>query len=181
MPDYRRFRIAGGTYLFTATLLDRQADLLTRHIDDLRAAVRATRALRPFHIDAWVVLPDHLHCIWTLPPGDADFSNRWKAIKIRFVQALPRDEPRSDVRVANGERGIWQRRFWEHAIRDEDDYARHFDYVHINPVKHGWAASVREWPYSTFQRWVEAGVYPPDWAGGGEDEDLPAGERSGSK
>jgi len=181
MPDYRRFRIAGGTYFFTVTLLDRQCGLLTRHIDALRAAVRATRTLRPFHIDAWVVLPDHLHCIWTLPPGDADFSNRWKAIKIRFVQALPRDEPRSGVRAAKGERGIWQRRFWEHAIRDENDYARHLDYVHINPVKHGWAASVREWPYSTFQRWVEAGVYAPDWAGGGVEEDLPTGERLAGK
>ncbi|MDO9225946.1 MAG: transposase [Pseudomonadota bacterium] len=176
MPDYRRYRIPGGSYFFTVTLLDRRGDLLTRHIDALRAAVRATRRRRPFHIDAWVVLPDHLHCIWTLPTGDADFSNRWKAIKIRFVQALPHDEPRSAVQAANGERGIWQRRFWEHAIRDEDDYARHLDYVHINPVKHGWAKTVREWPYSTFQHWVEAGVYQPDWAGGGED-DLPAGER----
>jgi putative transposase len=177
MPNYRRFRIAGGTYFFTVNLLDRSSDLLTRHIDALRQAVRATRALRPFHIDAWVVLPDHLHCIWTLPPGDDDFSNRWKAIKIRFVQSLPRDEPRSVTRVARGERGIWQRRFWEHAIRDQEDYARHFDYVHINPVKHGWAGQVRDWPYSTFHGWVEAGVYPPDWAGGLVQEDLLAGER----
>lgn len=176
MPDYRRFRIAGGTYFFTVNLLDRSSDLLIRHIDALRQAVRATRSVRPFHIDAWVVLPEHLHCMWTLPPGDDDFSNRWKAIKIRFVQSLPREESRSATRVAKGERGIWQRRFWEHAIRDETDYVRHLDYVHINPVKHGWAEQVREWPYSTFHRWVGAGVYPPDWAGGSETEWF-AGER----
>ncbi len=104
---------------FTVNLLERRLDTLVRHVDVLREAVRVTRLERPFHIDAWVVLPDHLHCVWTLPPGDADFSNRWKAIKIRFVRAIPATERRSKVRVAKGERGVWQRRFWEHAIRDE--------------------------------------------------------------
>jgi putative transposase len=116
--------------------LERKQDLLVRHIDDLRAAVRVTKRQRPFHIDAWVVLPDHMHTVWTLPPGDDDFSNRWKAIKIRFVQKLPRTEQRSKVRIAKGERAIWQRRFWEHVIRDDNDYARHVDYVHWNPKKH---------------------------------------------
>ena len=177
MPDYRRLRVPGGTYFFTVNLLDRRSNLLTLHIDALREAVRATRASRPFHIDAWVVLPDHLHCLWTLPPGDDDFSNRWKAIKIRFVHSLPPIEPRSDVCARRGERGIWQRRFWEHVIRDETDYARHVDYIHFNPVKHGWSGTARDWPNSTFQRWVAAGVYPPDWGGGAARENLAVGER----
>jgi putative transposase len=176
MPDYRRCRIPGGTYFFTVNLLERRRDLLVRHVEALRAAVRETRRRMPFHIDAWVVLPDHLHCVWTLPPGDADFSNRWKAIKIRFVQAIPETERRSAVRAARGERGIWQRRFWEHAIRDETDYARHVDYVHVNPLKHGHVQGVADWPYSTFHRWVAAGLYPVDWCGHGVD-DLKAGER----
>ncbi|MFH0340689.1 MAG: transposase [Chromatiales bacterium] len=100
MPDYRRFRMPGGTYFFTVNLLERRRDTLVRHVDALREAVRVTRQERPFHIDAWVVLPDHMHCVWTLPPGDDDFSNRWKAIKIRFVQALPRTERRSNPRKA---------------------------------------------------------------------------------
>jgi putative transposase len=111
-----------------------------------------------------------------LPPEDHDFSNRWKAIKIRFVQALPRTERRSRVRMAKGERGVWQRRFWEHAIRDERDYARHVDYIHYNPVKHGYVSRVTDWPYSAFRRFVMRGVYPCDWAGGAP-RDLQAGER----
>jgi putative transposase len=177
MPDYRRLRIPEGTYFFTVNLLDRESDLLIRHIDALRSAIRATCALRSFHIDACVVLPEHLHCVWTLPPGDDDFSNRWKAIEIRFVQHLPVNEPRSVCRAKRGERGIWQRRFWEHVIRDEADYARHVDYIHFNPVKHGWSEAVREWPYSTFHRWAAAGMYPPTWAGGGIQGEMPAGER----
>lgn len=112
----------------------------------------------------------------TLPPGDDDFSNRIKAIKIRFVQALAPTEGRSSVRRAKGERGIWQRRFWEHAIRDEDDYARHMDYVHFNPVKHGYVSVVAQWPHSTFHRWVKVGTYPRDWGGEGV-LDMAAGER----
>ncbi len=168
MPDYRRFRVPGGTYFFTVNLLERRRDTLVRHIDTLRAAVRVTRRERPFHIDAWVVLPDHMHCVWTLPPGDDDFSNRWKAIKIRFVQALPRTERRSKVRMAKGERGVWQRRFWEHVIRDEADYARHVDYVHWNPMKHGLVRRLVDWPHSSFHRYVRLGVLPVDWAGGVE-------------
>ncbi len=176
MPNYLRYRVPGGAYFFTINLLDRSADYLTRHIDALRAAVRRTRNERPFHIDAWVVLPEHMHCVITLPEGDSDFSNRIKAIKIRFVRALPPTEHRSSVRAARGERGIWQRRFWEHAIRDQHDYARHLDYVHYNPVKHGYVSQVSGWPFSTFHRLVEAGVLPPDWGGDGT-EDMPAGER----
>ena len=129
-------------------------------------------------VDAWVVLPDHMYFVVTLPVGDDDFSNRIKAIKIRFVRALPPIERRSPSRVARGERGIWRRRFWEHAIRDDTDYARHIDYVHYNPVKHGHVQGVAQWPYSTFHRWVRAGVYRLDW-GGEAAEEVRAGERSG--
>jgi putative transposase len=145
MPDYRRFRVPGGTYFFTINLLERRSDLLVRHIDALREAVRRTRLERPFGIDAWVVLPEHMHCIVTLPEGDDDFSNRIKAIKIRFVRAIAATERRSRARVARGERAIWQRRFWEHAIRSDADYARPMDYVHFNPVKHGYVTFARDW------------------------------------
>jgi putative transposase len=177
MPDYRRFRVPGGTYFFTVNLLERHPnDLLVRHLETLRAVVRAIRPRWPFHIDAWVVLPDHLHCVWTLPPGDDDFTNRWRRIKQGFSKALPPIERRSPVRVARGERGIWQRRFWEHTIRDDEDYAAHVDYCHINPVKHGYVQRVVDWPYSTFHRYVARGVYPSNWTG--EPESLfEAGER----
>jgi putative transposase len=178
MPDYRRNRVPGGTYFFTVNLLERSSGLLITHIDALREAVRKVRAQRPFHIDAWVVLPDHMHAVWTLPPSDNDYSARWKAIKIAFAKTLPKTEYLSPARSAKGERGIWQRRFWEHTIRDERDYAAHVDYVHINPLKHGLVSSVKEWPHSSFHRFVEQGVYALDWAGQGVD-DLPAGERGG--
>ena len=175
MPDYRRYRLPGGTYFFTVNLLQRYPnDLLVRHIDILRSEVRAVREKRPFVIDAWVVLPDHLHCVWTLPPGDDDFTNRWRLIKQGFSKALPITERRSAVRMARGERGIWQRRFWEHAIRNETDYAAHIDYCHINPIKHGYVQRVADWPYSTFHRDVERGIYPLDWAG---DLEIDLGEQ----
>jgi len=164
MPDYRRNRVPGGTYFFTVNLLERRVRLLVEHVDALRNAVRQVRAQRPFHIDAWVVLPDHTHCVWTLPPGDADYSSRWKAIKIAFAKALPRTERLSAVRERKGGRGIWQRRFWEHTIRDDRDYAAHVDYVHINPVKHGLVERVADWLYSSFHRLVTDGIYPQDWA-----------------
>jgi len=165
MPDYRRNRVPRGTYFFTVNLLERRSRLLVEHIDALREAVRQVRTRQPFHIDAWVVLPDHMHCVWTLPHGDTDYSSRWKAIKIAFAKAVPRTERLSAVRARKGERGIWQRRFWEHTIRNEHDYATHVDYVHINPVKHGLVQQVRHWPYSSFHRLVEAEIYPSDWAG----------------
>lgn len=178
MPNYRRYRVPGGCYFFTVNLLERLPnDTLIRHVDLLRTVVRDVRGRWPFVIDGWVVLPDHLHCIWTLPPGDFDFTNRWRLIKAGFSRQLPEIERRSPVRAARGERGIWQRRFWEHAIRDERDYASHMDYLHFNPVKHGYARRVVDWPYSSFRRWVEKGVYPADWGGEGEDVGLVVGER----
>jgi putative transposase len=177
MPNYRRNRVPGGTYFFTVNLLDRRSDRLVREIDALRAAIRTARARSPFHIDAWVVLPDHMHCIWwTLPEGDTDFPGRWHAIKTAFSKTVPKTEPRSQVMLRRGERGIWQRRYWEHTIRDGRDYAVHMDYVHFNPVRHGLVQSPGDWEFSSFRRCVTEGLYPPDWACGG-DEPGEAGER----
>lgn len=166
MPDYRRARHPGGTYFFTVNTLQRQGnDLLTRHIALLRNVVRDVRRRHPFTIHGWVVLPEHMHCVIELPVGDSDFATRWRLIKADFSKQLPVNERRSAARRARGERGIWQRRYWEHLIRDEADFQAHMDYLHFNPVKHGHVNRVADWPYSTFHRQVEAGVYPQDWAG----------------
>jgi putative transposase len=168
MPNYRRAFVPGGCWFFTVNLLERRKTLLVDHIADLREAVAITRRDHPFTIDAFVVLPDHLHAVWTLPSGDHDFSTRWRLIKTRFARALPKRERLSAVRLARHERGIWQRRFWEHLIRDEADYARHVEYCHINPLKHGFVTRVCDWPHSSFHRDVRAGLFPEDWAGGSE-------------
>ena len=164
MPRYIRAFVPGGTFFFTVTLLERRRKLLIENIDHLREALKEARRRRPFTIEAIVILPDHLHCIWTLPSGDADFSTRWHDIKARFAAHIPREEKLSERRLKKGERGIWQRRFWEHVIRDERDYERHVNYIHYNPVKHGLVTMVAEWPYSSFQRYVERGIYNVDWA-----------------
>ncbi|TAG44803.1 MAG: transposase [Betaproteobacteria bacterium] len=164
MSQYRRVYVPGGSYFFTINLLERRNNhLLVTHIDALRNAVRKTKTERPFRIDAWVVLPEHMHLMMTLPPGDTDYSNRIKAIKIRFNRAIPATERRDQTRTTKSERGIWQRRFWEHTIRDERDFQKHIDYVHFNPVKHGHVARARDWPFSTFHDYVKNGVYPIDW------------------
>ena len=174
MPDYRRNRVMGGTYFFTVNLLERRTNLLVEHIQLLRSVVKTVQTSKPFHIDAWVVLPDHMHCVWTLPNHDDDYPARWKAIKTAFSRAIPKTERLSAVRKANNERGIWQRRYWEHTIRNDKDYAAHVDYCHINPVKHGLVKQVKDWPYSTFHQLVEQGVYHENW--GGFDEDGTFGE-----
>jgi putative transposase len=138
--------------------------------------MRTVKSRHPFHIDALVVLPDHLHAIWTLPEGDADYPKRWALIKAAFSRHLPKDERRNPSRIAKDERGIWQRRYWEHLIRDDRDYARHVDYIHYNPVKHAYVTRVADWPHSTFHRHVGRGLYPPDW-GGASDSEFKAGER----
>ena len=163
MPDYRRVRIPGATYSFTVNLLDRRSDLLVTHVTEIRAAVRRVQKKWPFHADAWIVLPEHMHCLWTLPENDSDFPRRWQEIKIAFAKSLPVLEPRSPLMVRRRERGIWQRRYWEHTIRDDRDYAAHMDYIHFNPVKHGLTKSAGEWPFSTFRRCVAAGLYPENW------------------
>lgn len=159
MPDYRRAWVPGGTYFFTVNLRVRRGnDLLTRHIDALRNTVHQVRQRHPFQIHGWVVLPDHLHCVIELPPDESDFATRWRLIKAGFSKTLPKTEYRSQVRTQRGERGIWQRRYWEHQIRDDADYQAHMDYVHINPVKHDLAKQVSDWPYSTFHHLVEQGI-----------------------
>ena len=166
MPNYRRAFVAGGTWFFTVNLLQRRgSNLMVREIELLRRVVQQVRQKHPFHIDAWVVLPEHLHCVLTLPPGDSDFSLRWRLIKTAFSRALPREERISATRQKYGERGIWQRHYWEHLISDELDFQRHVDYVHVNPLKHGLVKRVRDWPYSTFHQNVEKGIYPLDWCG----------------
>lgn len=163
MVHYRRHYLCGGTWFFTVNLRNRRRYLLTRHIAALRQAVAESQRVRPFTIDAWVVLPEHMHCIWTLPPDDADFSLRWREIKRRFTLAI-------------NQRDLWQPRFWEHTIRDAVDYQRHCDYCYFNPVKHGWVKRVAEWPFSSFHRDVRRGCYPADW--GGKDVDMAVGERA---
>ena len=172
MPDYRHFRIPGETYFFTVALQDRCSVLLVNRIEVLREAARTVQARLPFHIDAWVVLPDHLHCVWTLPPGDADHQRRWRIIKGAFSRGLPAGAAAAAADPGLDEHRIWQRRYWEHAIRDEHDYVAHMDYTHFNPVKHGLAQRVADWPFSSFQRCVTQGLYPRDWLGGGAEPEA---------
>jgi putative transposase len=166
MVHYRRNFLPGASYFFTIALLNRTSSLLVDHIAILRDAFRAVRSQRPFILDAVVVLPEHLHCIWTLPSGDADYPGRWRAIKTRFSRQISPGEWRCTSRVRKGERGIWQRRYWEHTLRDEQDRTRHVDYIHFNPVKHGHVSRVVQWPYSSFHQFVRQGVYSIDWGGG---------------
>lgn len=168
MPDYRRADVPGGTYFFTLVTERRTPFLCTDLARKLlRESVDACRDARPFDAEAFVLLPEHLHAIWTLPAGDADFSGRWAAVKARFTRgwldAGGRELPTSDSRRRHGHRGVWQRRFWEHWLRDARDFGEHLDYVHYNPVKHGLVTCPHLWPYSTFGKWVKRGVYEPDW------------------
>ena len=160
---YRRADAAGGTYFFTVNLAERRSDLLVRHIDDLRAAMKTVKDAHPFAILAMVVLPEHLHAIWSLPPGDADYPMRWSLIKAGFSRRLAKGEHIRASRQAKRERGIWQRRYWEHQIRDEVDLARHVDYIHFNPVKHGWVTHPVDWPHSTLHGNIERGMAVSDW------------------
>ncbi|KAF1721044.1 REP-associated tyrosine transposase [Pseudoxanthomonas wuyuanensis] len=165
MTEYRRPRTPGATWFFTVNLAERRGNTrLVAHVDALRRSFALVRSRHPFHIEAIVILPDHLHCLWRLPDGDADNATRWGLIKAGFSRAIPRNERINASRLSRGERGIWQRRFWEHQIRDETDYAAHVDYIHYNPVKHGHADTAAEWPYSSFHAFVAKGLYPLDWA-----------------
>jgi len=165
MANYRRDLTQGGTWFFTVVLMDRKSDLLVKNIDALRDAHKYVMRNHPFVIEAMVVLPEHLHAIWTLPENDADYSNRWRLIKTEFSRSIKKKEKISTSRINKGERGIWQRRFWEHRIRDEIDFARHVDYIHFNPVKHKLVAEVKDWPWSSFHKYVHRGILPECWAG----------------
>jgi putative transposase len=160
MTHYRRLRLKGATYFFTVCLEDRNARLLTDRIGDLRMAYARTMTELPVFCDAMVVLPDHLHAVWTLPPGDADFSERWRRIKARFARDLPLPS-RSASKMEKRERGIWQRRFWEHAVRGEEELAQLVEYCRVNPVRHGLVAEPGDWPFSSFaKRKTGAGLTP---------------------
>ncbi len=168
MATYRRARTPGASYFFTVCLHHRLA-LLTEppYYDALKESFRTVKQRYPFDIDAFVLLPDHLHCIWTLPKTDADYPMRWSLIK-RLVSQKTRDfhpVPISTSRFKRRESGLWQRRFWERQIRDDSDFEAHMDYIHWNPVKHGYVGAVADWPYSSFHRHVAKGVYPVDWGG----------------
>jgi len=177
MTEYRRARHPGATWFFTVNLAERHGNrLLVEQIDRLRGALAIVKRRHPLKIEAIVVLPDHLHCLWRLPPGDSDYGVRWGLVKSAFSRGLPAVERRSTSRQTRGERGIWQRRFWEHMVRDEDDFARHADYIHYNPVKHGWVKAPSEWKHSSFGRFVENGIYPAGWGGSGQMTGLPTGE-----
>ncbi|MEQ1596623.1 MAG: transposase [Casimicrobium sp.] len=169
MSHFRRSYTAGGTYFFTVVTYRRQRFLCDEDVRTaLRDSIRRCREAHPFDIDAWVLLPDHMHCIWTLPEGDADFSTRWNVIKrgvTRRVGArLERADLMNESKAAHRESTLWQRRFWEHQIRDDADFRAHMDYVHFNPVKHGLVDRVADWPHSSFHRFVANGTYTPDWA-----------------
>ncbi len=158
MSNYRRVYIPGGTYFFTVVTLDRVPVFINEdRVEALRQAFRKVMAVRPFRIDAMVVLPEHLHCILRFPEGDADYSSRWRAIKKAASRQIGMDTN------ARNERMVWQRRFWEHAIRDEEDWRRHVDYIHYNPVKHGLVSSPGEWAWSSFGNAVSKGWYEETW------------------
>ena len=169
MSCYRRSLVAGGTFFFTVTLAERHSPVLVEHIDHLRLVYGRVQREHPFETVAICVLPDHLHAVWALPAEDADFSLRWSLIKAGFSRGLAVSTRRSASKVVKREKGIWQRRFWEHQIRDDLDLQRHVDYIYFNPVKHGHVARVADWPHSSFHRDVTHGIYPSDWAGGGSD------------
>ncbi len=168
MPRYLRAFEPGAKYFFTVVTLGRRPILKEPDvIGVLREAFRRECEHHAFEIDAIVVLPDHVHTIWTLPEGDMRFSMRWSGIKgaftRRFLELGGTESWRSASRLRREERGVWQRRFWEHMIRDEDDYARHMDYIHYNPVKHGYASCPHTWPHSSFSKWIKEGVYDRQW------------------
>lgn len=167
MRTHIRTQTPGATYFFTLTLEDRGARYLVDHVSDLRACVAEVKQRHPFDIEAMVVLPEHLHALWRLPVDDGDYATRWMLIKQSFTRRLGEagvlPPQASEERGHRGERSLWQRRFWEHQIQDEADLARHIDYIHFNPVKHGWVLRARDWPYSSLHRYVREGKLPADW------------------
>ena len=167
---YRRADTPGATYFFTLNAADRIGQLLTNHIDALRDSFRTVRKSRPFVMDAICVLPDHLHLLMTLPREDADFATRVMLIKQGFSRRVPPGERISESRASKGERGFWQRRYWEHLIRDDVDFGRHVDYIHFNPVKHGWVQRAADWPHSSIHRFIRDGVIDASWASVGDAE-----------
>ena len=177
MPNWRRAHVPGGTFFFTLVADQRRPIFNSEAARTILGnVIRECCSTHPFDIRAIVLLPEHLHTLWCLPSGDTNYSGRWQWIKTQFTQrwldAGGTEVPVSDGRKADGRRGVWQPKFWEHTIEDEDDFERHFDYIHFNPVKHGHVRCPSDWPWSSFHRWVRAGVYPKDWACGDRDHRL---------
>lgn len=173
MSDYRRNYVEGGTYFFTLKSENNAPVFRDDAVTLLGTVFRETQEKWPFLVPAMVLLPDHLHAIWTLPTGDDKYSLRlaWlkKEFTKRYLQAGGTEQPTSLSRQHNRRRGVWQRHFWEHTIKDENDFQRHFDYIHWNPVKHGYVKCPADWPHSSFHRWVAQGVYPPNWGCSGRE------------
>jgi putative transposase len=168
MPNYRRARVPGGSFFFTVVTERRQQVLTEEPVRlALREAIRSVRRDRPFQVDGWVLLPDHMHAIWTLPTDDPDYATRWRLIKAQVTQRLGAAYRSPALmttrRQAKGQGSLWQHRYWEHWLRDDADVQRHLDYLHFNPVKHGLVSRAADWPWSSFHRFVAAGMYPPDW------------------
>ena len=164
MSNYRRADVKGGIFFFTVVLADRSSNLLVAEIGRLRKTYRTVQERHPFETIAICILPDHIHALWALPEGDRDFAGRWSRIKSGFSRGID-TQARSQSKIRKREKGIWQRRYWEHTIRDEADLERHVDYIHFNPVKHGHAMRVSDWPHSSFHRFVARGLLAPDWGG----------------
>jgi putative transposase len=160
---YRRALVGGGTYFFTVNLANCNATTLVDNVELLREVIRTVKTRHPFHIDAMVILPEHLHAMWTLPEGDSDFPTRWMLIKATFSRQIAKGEALRPSRVKKEERGVWQRRYWEHLIRDDRDYEKHVDYIHYNPVKHGYVIRASDWRYSSIHRYIANGVISSDW------------------
>jgi putative transposase len=178
--QYRRAKVAGASYFFTVVTHERRPIFSNAEAVVLfQTGLNRIRNRHSFEVDAFVILPDHIHTVWTLPESDADFSMRWRLIKEAFTKPFVRQhlasEP-STSRRAKGEQAVWQRRFWEHVIRDEADYAAHVDYIHYNPVRHGLASAAGDWPHSSFSSWVKRGIYEPYW-GSGDMPPMPAWAR----
>ncbi len=163
MRQYIRDRVTGATYFLTFNLLNRQQAILIDHIDALRNAYRLTQQHQPFYLDAMAILPDHVHWLIRLPANDDNYGARVSLFKAAFSRQMAKTEVLTHSRIIKRERGIWQRRFWEHRIRDDRDLKQHMDYIHYNPVKHGYATQTKDWPFSTFHYWVKQGVYSEDW------------------
>jgi putative transposase len=167
--DYRRAKIKGGSYFFTVVTYGRNKILTNNeNVFLLREAFRHVMEGHPFILDAFILLPDHLHCIWTLPEGDMDFSKRWRLVKSYFTKKCDHEHKNTPnaSRKKKNEQAVWQRRFWEHLIRDDEDYLRHVEYIHYNPVKHGLVKAPKDWPYSSFHKYVREGKYDLNWGVG---------------
>jgi putative transposase len=169
--QYRRARVKGGTYFFTVITFKRKKILtVPENVALFRESLRYVKNRHPFSIEAIVLLPDHLHCIWTLPEGDSDFSTKWRLIKGHFSRKCKDKYKHSQsiTRIRKKEQAVWQRRFWEHLIRNEEDLLNHLDYIHYNPVKHGLAEAPKDWAYSSFHHFVREGKYTQMWGAGNE-------------